>query len=635
MLSRLIFNLLLFSFVFINWVMPVNSAFALTAESTFWADDWQPIKVSDPSEDWVPQWAKSVVWYQIFPERFRNGDLSNDPTLENIRNAYPYDDREPWQIHPWTADWYERQPYEQANGEDIWFNIFRRRFGGDLQGIIDQLDYLQSLGVDALYLNPVFMAPSSHKYDTTTYRHVDPTFGPDPEGDRAIMAEESLDDPDTWVWTSADKLALELIRQVHQRGMRIIFDGVFNHVGVTNEAFQDVQRKQQNSKYKDWFDIISWEDPDRGTSFEYRACCETDMPEFREGDRGLVDGPRQYIFAITRRWLDPDGDPMTRDGIDGWRLDAARKVKHEFWQDWRQFVKSINPDAYLIGETVGAESSKRYLNGDEFDGVMNYVVAITTLEHFINHLTSLQQFDDQLRSWRKKFDIPLDNVVPNFFDTHDTARLASLIVNRDINFQPRDTYFWRSKATNPDYKTRQPTMLERRIQKMLTIFQMTYVEVPVVYYGNEVGMWGANDPDSRKPMIWEDLSYAPEVYLPDGSKRDVPDEVSVDQDLFNHYQTLIQIRQQSPALQLGNFHTLLVDEEREIYGFNRIYEDEAVIVVINGSSDLEKVTLNVETNKDFIDVLNGDRAISSTADGKLDLEIEGLWGSILISQKKQ
>jgi len=151
----------------------------------------------------VPEWAKRVVWYQIFPERFKNSDPANDPKLEDIKGAYPHDLTPPWQIHPWTSDWYELQPYEQKNGKNIWFNIQRRRYGGDMQGILDRLDYLQDLGVTAIYLNPVFVSPSLHKYDAQLYQHIDPSFGPDPEGDRKIIAEETTSDASTWKWTAA------------------------------------------------------------------------------------------------------------------------------------------------------------------------------------------------------------------------------------------------------------------------------------------------------------------------------------------------------------------------------------------------------------------------------------------------
>lgn len=180
---------------------------------------------------WVPEWAKKAIWYQIFPERFCNGDSNGNPTLAMIEGAWPHDQTSPWQIHPWTSDWYELQPYEQANGQGLWHNLLRRRYGGDLQGIIDKLDYLQDLGISAIYLNPIFESPSHHKYDGTLYHHIEPTFGPDPEGDRLLIAKENPADPESWPWTTADKLALQLIKEVHKRGMGIIFDGVFNHMG--------------------------------------------------------------------------------------------------------------------------------------------------------------------------------------------------------------------------------------------------------------------------------------------------------------------------------------------------------------------------------------------------------------------
>ena len=206
-------------------------------------------------KDFVPQWAKKVVWYQIFPERFRNGDSTNDPDLKSLEGSWPHDSSSPWQVHPWTSDWYELQPYEKENGKDIWFNIQRRRYGGDLQGIIDKLDYLKKLGISAIYLNPIFWAPTLHKYDAITYHHIDPYFGPDPEGDKKLIALETPDESSTWVWTSADKLFLKLIQEVHSRNMKIIIDGVFNHMGIKSWAFQDVLKKGRTQSLKTGFQL--------------------------------------------------------------------------------------------------------------------------------------------------------------------------------------------------------------------------------------------------------------------------------------------------------------------------------------------------------------------------------------------
>ncbi len=359
-------------------------------------------------DDYVaPDWAKKVVWYQIFPERFWNGDPSNDPKVENIKGSWPHDHTSPWEVHPWASDWYKLQPYERKNGKDIWFNIQRRRYGGDLQGIIDKIQYLSDLGIGALYLNPVFESPSLHKYDAATYHHIDPNFGPDPDGDRELINSETPADPSTWVWTSADKLMLELIKELHTRGIRIIFDGVFNHVGINSWAFRDVLENQQKSKYKDWFVIKSWADPRKETSFDYDGWFGVrELPELREDENGIVAGPREYIFDITRRWMDPDGDGDTSDGIDGWRLDVAFCVKHPFWKAWRKLVKNMNPNAYLTAEIVDdIYVLAPYLEGNEFDAVMNYNFAFACAEYFVQrkHRIDTGRFDTLLKELRDAF----------------------------------------------------------------------------------------------------------------------------------------------------------------------------------------------------------------------------------------
>ena len=385
--------------------------------------------------DWVPEWAKKVVWYQIFPERFCNGDPTNDPKVENLEGAWPHDHTSPWEVHPWTSDWYELQPYEKKNGKDVWFNIQRRRYGGDLQGIIDKLDYLQDLGVTALYLNPVFESPSLHKYDGIMYHHIDANFGPDPEGDRALIATEVPDDPNTWVWTEADKLFVELVNEVHKRDMKIIIDGVFNHIGLKNPFFMDVMKNQEESKYKDWFIIKSWDNPETGETFDYEGWFGVrELPEWREDENGIVEGPKQYIFNITKRWMDPDGDGDSSDGIDGWRLDVAFCVDHPFWKYWSEYVKSINPEAYMTAEIIDTvETNKAYLEGDEFTAVMNYNFAFTCNEYFVDETNriSTTEFDTRLRELREAYDPCVAYVMQNLFDSHDTARLASHIVNKD------------------------------------------------------------------------------------------------------------------------------------------------------------------------------------------------------------
>ena len=593
------------------------------------------LRSSQVKKDFVPGWSKKVIWYQIFPERFRNGDTSNDPKLENLKGSWPHDTTSPWQVHSWTSDWYEMQPYEKANGKDIWYNLQRRRYGGDLQGIIDKLDYIHELGVTGIYLNPIFESPSLHKYDGATYHHIDPNFGPDPDGDRRIISSETFDDPKTWSWTSADKLFLKLIDEVHKRNMHIIIDGVFNHMGINSFPFRDVKKNQQKSKYKNWFMIKSWDDPKAGTKFEYQGWFGVkELPEIKEDENGIVAEPKKYIFAATKRWMDPEGNGNTKAGIDGWRLDVAFCVNHKFWKDWRRYVKSINPDAYLTGEVFedSLKKFKAYLKGDEFDAVMDYPFLYTCSEYFVDEKNRIatSEFVRLLNELRELFPECVSYVQQNLVDSHDTHRLSSHIVNKDLApYRKWNEFHPLSKAENPKYNTRKPDQHEREVQKLIILFQMTYLGAPMVYYGDEAGMWGANDPCCRKPMVWLDMKYQDEVFLPNQSKKEFPDKVEFDKDLFNYYKKIIAIRNSYPALQLGDFLPILVDDKNEVLAFERNYENQKVIVVLNNSKDDQQIYIPVIKGSSYKDIWN-DNNIYKVADGKLQMNLSSKKGAILI-----
>jgi len=584
-------------------------------------------------EEFVPQWAKTVVWYQIFPERFSNGDQGNDPVLHNLKGAWPHDTTSPWQIHPWNSDWYKLQPYESENGKGFWFNVIRRRYGGDLQGIINKLDYLEDLGITALYLNPIFESPSLHKYDGATYHHVDPNFGPDPEGDRELIKTETPADPSTWVWTSADKLFLKLVDEVHKRGMRIIIDGVFNHMGVNSFAFQDIKKNQQKSTFKDWFEIKSFDDPVKGTKFIYNGWFGVaELPEIKEDDNGIVSGPKEYIFAATRRWMDPEGNGNIFKGIDGWRLDVAFCVKHPFWKDWRKVVKSINSEAYLTAEIIDPiPVIKPYLEGDEFDAVMNYNFLFTCSEYFVDSVNSLttSDFDTLLRELREAFPVGIDYVQQNLIGSHDSQRILSHIVNKDLGrYRKWGQYFGLSKAENPEYDIRKPVSEEINIFKLITLFQFTYVGAPMIYYGDECGMWGANDPCCRKPMVWPESIYEDEIYTPDQKKR-ASDKVEFNKELFEHYKKIISLRNNNDALQTGKFKTLVTDNAKNVYGFLRESESQSIIVLLNNNKSDNKIKIKAEGI--YKDLLNSDEIYKSN-NGSIELDIDRLWGRILVKQ---
>ncbi|MFM8458688.1 MAG: alpha-amylase family glycosyl hydrolase, partial [Chthoniobacterales bacterium] len=317
------------------------------------------------------QWQREAVWYQIFPERFRNGDPNNDPVRDSLggKEWAPSS----WKVRAWTSDWYARDAWEQARGDNFYWTVGERRYGGDIQGIIDKLDYLRDLGVNAIYLNPVFWSGSHHKYDTYSFHHVDPYFGPDPKGDLALIATET-EDPATWKWTAADKLFLEMVAKAHEKGMRVIIDGVFNHAGLGFFAFEDLRKNGQSSRFKDWFIVQKWDDP--GTpdnEFTWQGWHGiTQMPEFAEvwtdGRGDLAPAVKNYLTAVTRRWMQPDGDVAR--GVDGWRLDVAWMVPDIFWQEWNKLVHEINPAAFTITE-IWVDAHKTTLGG-HFDATMNY-----------------------------------------------------------------------------------------------------------------------------------------------------------------------------------------------------------------------------------------------------------------------
>ncbi len=583
------------------------------------------------SENFVPEWAKEVVWYQIFPERFRNSDESNDPDLLSIKGSWPHDFTSAWEVHPWNSDWYRLQEWEKKNGKDVFFNIQRRRYGGDLQGIIDKLDYIKEMGIGAIYLNPVFEAPSMHKYDGATYHHIDPFFGPDPEGDKKLIESEEFSDSKNWVWTSADKLFLELLKEAHKRNIRVIIDGVFNHMGLNSPAFIDVKEKQQKSKYKDWFKILSWDDEKKGTKFEYSGWYGVkELPELYQDSTGIAGPPKKYIFDITERWMDPDGDGDPSDGIDGWRLDVAFMIGHGFWKDWRQKVKSVNPESYITAEIIEPiDYNIPFLEGDEFDAVMNYNFAFSCEEYFISDSNKINtvEFDRQLKELREAYPLCVAYVMQNLLGSHDTQRILSHIVNKNIGpMRNWGSYYEKTRAANKNYETRRPDEHEINIYKLMVIFQMSYLGAPMIYYGDEAGMWGANDPCCRKPMVWPDMNYEPETVNPDQSPRKEQNRVYYNENLYDHIKKYIGIRNKYKALQKGNFNTVLAENEG-LYAFSREYEGQYVLVIINNTGKDQKLDAKHTDGKSYIDAATG----MEIKPGQI--EVKPYWGRILVREK--
>jgi cyclomaltodextrinase / maltogenic alpha-amylase / neopullulanase len=591
----------------------------------------------------APQWAREAVWYQIFVERFRNGDTSNDPTPEDIKGAYPEEIPAGWAVTPWGHDWYKPDTWwDEVPLPNYWDRLQLRRFGGDLQGVIDRLDYLQDLGINAIYFNPLNDAPSLHKYDPRHWRHIDRNFGPAPKEDIEIIKTENPIDPSTWKWTNADKLFLQLIEDCHKRGIRVILDYSWNHTGKDFWALNDIREKGAASPYADWFHIDIFDDPATPEDeMAYQGWAGTKyLPELRKDTTGedkeipfegnLANAKaRQHIFNVASRWLDPDGDGDPGDGIDGFRLDVAAEVPLGFWREFRRHVRSINPDAYLVGEVWWKNwpdellDPREFLQGDMFDAVMNYHWYKPARHFFAEAPTSMKPsaFVAELKNVLKGIRTECLEAMMNLTSSHDSPRTSTDLYNKG-------KYKYLDKPhENPEYKIDKPDQKTRAIQKMLLIHQFTFVGSPHVWYGDEVGMWGADDPDTRKPMVWDDLTYEDETVHPLGKPRKV-DKVEQDKELLDYYKQLIRIRKALPALAHGDITFTLIDDENNTLAYSRRFQNVEVIAAFNRSEAPKRLEIPVEMPGKYRNALKETETFE-VQNGRLSVELGAMEGLIL------
>ena len=572
----------------------------------------------------TPPWATEAVFYQIFPERFRNGDPNNDPTRDSLEQ--PVAAGPSWKISPWTADWYARDEWEKELGSDFYrYGVFERRYGGDLKGVLDKLDYLSDLGVNAIYFNPLFFSCSLHKYDGNSYHHIDPFFGPDPKGDLALIEKESSDSK-TWQWTAADKLFLELLKQCHARGMHVIIDGVFNHTGRDFFAFKDIRKNQKNSHYKDWYAIQSFDDPrTKRNEFSYKGWWgHASLPVFAPSSDGkdMSPGPKAYIFEATKRWMQPRGN--RDDGIDGWRLDVAEERPAKFWADWNALVRQLNPNAYTTAEIW--QNAAELVKKGGFSASMNYNAFAIPLKGFlIDNNVAPSKFAQLLDQRRKQFPPATAAVMQNLIDSHDTDRLASMIVNGEGAVYPNADDIVFNKNNDPrssqTYDLRKPNERERNIQRLIILFQMTYVGAPMIYYGDEAGMWGATDPDDRMPMVWPDMTFEPQITDPRGREREA-DEVKFDEELFKFYKQAIALRRQHDVLNHGEFTVIAIDDVQRCLVVSRRSTKETLLVAINRGDQDAHIDLRLASNKlTPIFVTRGEIDAVKTQTGAIGIEV--------------
>lgn len=603
-----------------------------------------------------PEWSKEVIWYQIFVERFRNGDPSNDPTLEDIQGSYPGTYPENWAVTPWTHDWYEPDTYwdEMDNVTDFFGNELTyfgqkaqlRRYGGDLQGVLDKMDYLDSLGVTAIYFNPLNDAPSLHKYDPRNWHHIDRNFGPTPQEDAEMIAAENPVDPATWVWTGADKMFLQVIEEFHKRDIKVILDFSWNHTGIEFWAWRDILENQEESDFADWYFVDEFDDPSTPEDeFSYRGWVGVySLPEIRETYRAdhsegvyvfeaniASEAAKQHIFDVTRRWMDPNGDGDPSDGVDGLRLDVAAEVGLGFWREFRVFVRDINPDAYLLGEIWWEMFPNHLLDpepvlrGDVFDAPMNYRWYRAT-RHFFNEAPDkipASEYVDSLNSFMSNLRPQSNYAMMNLTASHDVPRFGTSIYNKNLNK-------YRAKPDDdPNYKIDKPDAETYQTMELILAQQFTYVGAPQIWNGDEMGMWGADDPSTRKPLIWPDYDFEPETTHPNGLPRPA-NEVSFNHEWFDHYRKLIQIRKSNPVLSFGELEYLVIDDQNELLAYSRFDDEHEVIAVFNAGNRSQSITLPTKFGTTYTEVLKNFDVRST--ESEVIVELPGRTAGILVAQ---
>ncbi|MCL6603881.1 MAG: alpha-glycosidase [Paenibacillus sp.] len=401
---------------------------------------------------------------------------------------------------------------------------------GTLQGITEKTPYLQELGITVIYMTPIFESPSEHKYNTTDYYKVDPGFG-DMDGLK------------------------ELVSQAHQHGIKVVLDAVFNHSGDTFFAFKDVMEKGENSAYKDWFFIDSYpvtQSP--SPNFETFGKAEIHMPKLNMDHPAAAD----YMIDVAKYWV-------REVGIDGWRLDVANEVNPLFWARFRRELKAEYPELLLIGEIMHA--SGPWLRGDQFDGTMNYVLRDAMLEFYAEQTTGPVRFMEQVLHQEALYNDQANSAMFQLIGSHDTLRFltACKLGGRG----------WDREST-----------AERRM-RLAVFFQLTYIGIPMIYYGDEVGMEGATDPHCRRPMIWQ--------------------ESGQNSGLLEWYRQLISLRMSHEVLRKGSFCPWFTDEARNVLGYVRQNGPEKMGLIINNSPNSYQLELSPYcTDKNVLtDLLTG------------------------------
>jgi glycosidase len=414
--------------------------------------------------------------------------------------------------------------------------------------------------------------------------------------------------------------------------MRVIMDFSWNHTGTLFWAWQDILAKQADSKYKNWYNISSFDNPQTPENeFKYDGWYgNAYMPEFRKTDitgiringkpyeGNLDEGVKKHIFDVTKRWLAPNGN--TSKGVDGYRLDVADQIGLDFWRDYRTFVRSVKDDAYLIGEIWWEKwpnvlmDPTPYMHGDMFDAVMFYQVYRPARYFFANthHSIDARQLKDSLQYHWNKLDKQNLKAMMNVSSSHDAPRLLTDFYN------PNNYKYHANPNENPAYKTGKPDKESYARLRLYLIHLFTTVGAPQIWNGEEMGMWGADDPYGRKPLMWKEMKFEPENRNNISKQKPVYDKVRFDQATFNFYKKLIQIRKENPVLVDGETDFLLTEGKKLIY--KRYTDTSEIIVVFNLEAKTQTVQL---ADGNYVDLITG-----KSINGK-NLKVKSMEGFIL------
>ncbi|MBR5766598.1 MAG: glycoside hydrolase family 13 protein [Lachnospiraceae bacterium] len=514
----------------------------------------------------TPDWAKGAVMYQIYVDRFFNGDRSNDV----LSHEYNYIGDHTVRVE----DWYK---YPAAMG-------VREFYGGDLKGVIDKLDYLAGLGIDAIYFNPLFVSPSNHKYDIQDYDHIDPHFGRIVRDEGSVLEEHDHDNKNASRYISrvtsrenldaSNELFALLVAECHRRNIKVILDGVFNHCGSFNK-WLDRERIYESAPGYEKGAYVSQDSPYRGyfkfhdeNSWPYNGSYDgwwghDTLPKLNyEGSRRLYD----YILYIGRKWVSPPYN------ADGWRLDVAADLghspefNHQFWKDFRRAVKQANPNAIILAEHYGDPSS--WLKGDEWDSVMNYDAFMEPVTWF---LTGMQKHSDDFRG-------DMLGNADAFFDMmkYNSARMSGpsqAVAMNELSNHDHSRFLTRTNRVVGRVADKGPEAANRGINKAVmreaVLIQMTWPGAPTIYYGDEAGLCGFTDPDNRRTFPW-------------GRE---------DWEMVDFHRAMIRIRRENPALKNGSVRR--IHKDYNVIAYGRFTRKERFIIIVNNNDHDKDVEMKI------------------------------------------